>query len=132
MPFVFISCATGINADIVRGLQCFLTVPVLIYLTMTPRFPRTRKFANPYAMASLDGVFCILWLSAFAAVANWNSNGKCGDGCKLSKAVVGLGVVIWYIPSPRTSPDPHQNLSHNLTHLSCPSPSLSPSSISPS
>jgi len=74
---------------------CFLTIPALIYLTMTPRFPRTRKFANPYAMASVDGFYCVLWLSAFAAVANWNSSGKCGDACKLSKAVVGLGVFIW-------------------------------------
>jgi len=74
---------------------CFLTVPAIIYLTMTPRFPRTRKFANPYAMAAVDGFFAILWLSAFAAVANWNSTGKCAEGCNLSKAVVGLGVLIW-------------------------------------
>ncbi|TVY55863.1 hypothetical protein LSUE1_G008701 [Lachnellula suecica] len=74
---------------------CFITIPALVYLTMTPRFPRTRKLANPYAMAAVDGLFCIIWLSAFATVANWNSTGKCGDGCKVSKAVVGLGVFIW-------------------------------------
>jgi len=74
---------------------CFLTVPAIIFLTMTVRFPRTRKFANPYALAAVDGVFTILWLSAFAAEASWNSAGKCGSGCHLSKAVVGLGVFIW-------------------------------------
>src|SRR3954453_19521400 len=78
-------------------IQCFLTIPAIIYLTMTPRFPRTRKFANPYAMASVDGFFCILWLSAFAAQASWNSSGKCATGCKLSKAIVGLGVFIWFV-----------------------------------
>ncbi|KAH8597011.1 hypothetical protein B0O99DRAFT_619134 [Bisporella sp. PMI_857] len=76
---------------------CFLTIPAIIYLAMTPRFPRTRKFANPYAMATVDGVFCIFWLSAFAAVANWNAAGKCGGACNLSKAVVGLGVFIWLL-----------------------------------
>jgi len=75
---------------------CFLTLPAIIFLTMTPRFPRTRKLANPYALLAIDLVFCILWLSAFAAVANWNGAGKCGSGCKVSKAVVGLGVFIWF------------------------------------
>ena len=75
---------------------CFLTMPAIIFLTMTPRFPRTRKLANPYAMATVDGVFCILWLSAFASVASWNGAGKCGTGCGLSKAVVGISVFIWY------------------------------------
>jgi len=76
---------------------CFLTIPAIIYLTMTPRFPRTRKLANPYAMATVDGLFCVFWLSAFASVANWNSNDKCGEACNLSKAVVGLGVFIWFL-----------------------------------
>jgi hypothetical protein len=62
---------------------------------MTARFPRTRKYANPFALAAVDALYMILWLSAFAAVANWNSTGKCKSGCHLSKAVVGLGVVIW-------------------------------------
>ena len=74
-------------------------MPALVYLTMTPRFPRTRKFANPYATAGVDLVFAILWLSAFAAVANWNGTGQCNDGCKLSKIVVALGVFLWYVPS---------------------------------
>ncbi|KAK6611047.1 hypothetical protein H4I96_02645 [Botrytis cinerea] len=73
----------------------FLVLPAVIYLTMTVRFPRTRKFANPYALLAIDLVWCIMALSAFAAVANWNGAGKCGSGCKVSKAVVGLGVFLW-------------------------------------
>ncbi|KAF7927488.1 uncharacterized protein EAE98_005870 [Botrytis deweyae] len=73
----------------------FLVLPAVIYLTMTVRFPRTRKFANPYALLVIDLVWCVMALSAFAAVANWNSTGKCGSGCKVSKAVVGLGVFLW-------------------------------------
>ncbi|ESZ93690.1 hypothetical protein SBOR_5930 [Sclerotinia borealis F-4128] len=73
----------------------FLVLPAVIYLTMTVRFPRTRKFANPYALLVIDLVWCIMALSAFAAVANWNSTGKCGSACKVSKAVVGLGVFSW-------------------------------------
>ncbi|CAG8962211.1 hypothetical protein HYFRA_00005264 [Hymenoscyphus fraxineus] len=76
---------------------CFLTVIPLIYLTMTPRFPRTKKYANPYALACVDALFCILWLTAFASQASFNSSGKCGDGCGRSKAVVGLGVFIWLL-----------------------------------
>lgn len=74
---------------------CWLTVIPIIYLTMTPRFPRTRKFANPYALAVTDCLFCILWLSAFATVANWNGSGKCGNGCGLAKGVVAIGVFNW-------------------------------------
>lgn len=67
---------------------------------MTPRFQRTRKFANPYALVGVDFAFAILWLSAFAAVANWNGTGRCKGGCKLSKTVVALGVFIWYFSFP--------------------------------
>lgn len=63
---------------------------------MTARFPRTRRFAHPYGLTTVDALFMVMWLSAFAAVASWNTAGKCGDGCKLSKTIVGLGVFIWY------------------------------------
>ena len=63
---------------------------------MSPRFPRTRKFANPYALAAVDFLFALLWLSAFAALASWNGTRKCEDGCGVSKGVVGLGVIIWF------------------------------------
>lgn len=75
--------------------QCFLTIPAVIFLTMTVRFPRTRKFANPYALASVDFIYCIAWLSAFASQATYNSSGQCKGACGASKAVVGLGVFIW-------------------------------------
>jgi hypothetical protein len=75
------------------------------------------KFANAYAFAALDCVFTILWFAAAIAVAVYNANGisqgakkaKVSDGncstsawgdessCKLSKATVGLGVVILYV-----------------------------------
>lgn len=80
-----------------RDSQCFLTIPAVIYETMTPRFPRTRKFAHPYGLVAVDAIFMIMWLSAFAAVASFNSSGKCGSGCKLSEATVGLGVFVWYV-----------------------------------
>ncbi|KAK2040484.1 hypothetical protein LZ31DRAFT_474440 [Colletotrichum somersetense] len=73
---------------------CFLSLPAWIYLIMAPRWPRTRKLANPYAMAIVDAVFTIIWLSAFASQAAYNTANQCGDACKLSKAIVGLGVFV--------------------------------------
>ncbi|TQN63896.1 hypothetical protein CSHISOI_11527 [Colletotrichum shisoi] len=73
---------------------CFLSLPAWIYLIMAPRWPRTRKLANPYAMVIVDGVFTIFWLSAFASQAAYNTANQCGDACKLSKAIVGLGVFV--------------------------------------
>ena len=64
---------------------------------MTPRFPRTRKLAHPMALAIVDVLFAIFWISAFAAQASYNSSGKCNGACGVSKAVVGLGVFIWYV-----------------------------------
>jgi hypothetical protein len=80
-----------------KAWQAFLTIPALIYQTMTPLFPRSRKFGNPYAFATIDGVFTVLWFSAFVSVAVWNSAGRCGDGCRLSKADVGLGFFMLYV-----------------------------------
>ncbi|KUJ19753.1 uncharacterized protein LY89DRAFT_731009 [Mollisia scopiformis] len=77
---------------------CFLCIPAIIYLTMTPRFPRTRKFAHPYGLATVDCLFAVLWISAFAAQASYNSSGKCNGACGISKAIVGFGVFIWYFP----------------------------------
>lgn len=74
---------------------CFLSIPAIIYLTMTIRYPLTRKYANAYALATVDFVWAIFWLSAFAAQASYNSSGKCKGACGGSKAVVGLGVFIW-------------------------------------
>ncbi|KAL6878971.1 hypothetical protein J3F83DRAFT_271021 [Trichoderma novae-zelandiae] len=71
---------------------CFLSIPGWIYLIMTPRFERTRRFANPYVMLAVDGLYIIIWLSAFSTQAAYNSSGQCGGSCGISKAVVAAGV----------------------------------------
>jgi len=76
---------------------CFLCIPGLIYLTMTPRFPRTRRFAHPYGLATVDCLFVVFWITAFASQASYNSSGKCNGACGISKAIVGFGVFIWLL-----------------------------------
>lgn len=44
-------------------LQCFVTLPALIYLVMVPMWSRAQKFANAYAFAALD----VLYTSAYFA-----------------------------------------------------------------
>jgi hypothetical protein len=61
---------------------------------MTPRFERTRRFAQPHAMLMVDVFFTILWLSAFATQAAYNTANDCGEACNLSQAIVGLGVFV--------------------------------------
>ncbi|PNH45173.1 hypothetical protein VD0004_g2672 [Verticillium dahliae] len=73
---------------------CFLSIPAWLYLIMTPRWPRTRKLAEPHAMLAVDAIFTIIWLSAFASQAAYNTANKCGNVCGLSKGIVGLGVII--------------------------------------
>jgi hypothetical protein len=77
--------------------QCFLSLPAWIYLCMAPRFPRTRKLAQPHAMAVVDGVFAIFWLSAFAAQAAYNSGNLCGGACGQSKAIVAMGFFVLFV-----------------------------------
>lgn len=103
--------------------QCFLSAPALIYLVMVPMWTRAWRFANVYAYAVLDILFAILWFAAFVAVATWNdagiskgdsdadstttsssSKGTCADfgygsatKCDISRANVGLGVIIWLL-----------------------------------
>lgn len=66
---------------------------------MTPRFNRTIRFANVHAMFAVDLFGVILWLSAFATQAAYNSSGLCGNRCGISKGVVALGVTITYVLS---------------------------------
>lgn len=100
-------CLTGIQ-------QCWLTIPILVYLTMVPMWSRARRFANTYAFAALDGASVVLWLSAWASMASYVSQGKSkgsddenneGSGCdnfgygsanrcNLSTATTILGVII--------------------------------------
>ncbi|OAG37715.1 hypothetical protein AYO21_08078 [Fonsecaea monophora] len=92
-------------------VQCWLTIPILIYLVMVPMWSRARRFSNVYAFAALDSVAVIFWLSAWIAVASYVSSGK-GKGkstdkdakgcdnfkygspgrCKLSEAIIVFGV----------------------------------------
>ncbi|KAG5939561.1 hypothetical protein E4U53_007779, partial [Claviceps sorghi] len=94
-----IAVFVGENAKVVRNngwafAVFFLTIPAWVYLIMTPRFERTRKWAEPHVMMAVDGAFTIIWLSAFASQAAYNSSGLCGKACSTSKGVVGLGVFI--------------------------------------
>lgn len=73
--------------------QCFLSIPAWVFLICTPRFARTRRFAQVHAMLLVDLLFTIIWISAFATQAAYNSADKCGKACKISKGIVGLGVV---------------------------------------
>ncbi|KAK3904402.1 hypothetical protein C8A05DRAFT_42508 [Staphylotrichum tortipilum] len=73
----------------------FLSVPAWIYLMMAPRFPRTRKLAQPHAMLVVDVLFTIIWLSAFAVQAAYNTSGLCGTACGISKGVVALAVFVF-------------------------------------
>ncbi|CAJ2507264.1 Uu.00g084500.m01.CDS01 [Anthostomella pinea] len=79
---------------------CFLSIPAWLYLAMTPRFERTRKAALPSVMVSFDALFAIFWLSAFASQAAYDTANSCGDGCKVSKAVVGIAffeMLLWIL-----------------------------------
>lgn len=81
---------------------------------MTPRFARTRRFANVYAMFAVDVLFVFIWLSAFATQASYNSNNMCGKVCHLSKAIVGLGVFITYDSLHPTNSTFNTNSHHRL------------------
>lgn len=72
--------------------QCFLSVPAWIYLIMAPRYPRASNIAQPNALLTVDAIFGIIWLSAFATQAAYNTANSCGSACGASKAIVGLGV----------------------------------------
>ena len=61
---------------------------------MTPRYDKTRRFANANAMLVVDLMMAILWMSAFATQADYNTKGLCGKVCNISKAIVGLGVFV--------------------------------------
>ena len=49
-------------------------------------------------MLAVDVSFTIIWLSAFATQAAYNSSGLCGKACNLSKAIVALGVFVTCVP----------------------------------
>ncbi|KAK4041661.1 hypothetical protein C8A01DRAFT_14640 [Parachaetomium inaequale] len=103
--FGFVSWALGIAVFRADGSKVvgnngwtfavfFLSVPAWIYLMMAPRFPRTRKIAEPHAMLVVDALFVVIWLSAFSTQAAYNTANLCGTACGISKAVVAMGVFV--------------------------------------
>ncbi|MCJ1256776.1 hypothetical protein MMC24_004600 [Lignoscripta atroalba] len=99
-------------------ILCWFSVPAFIFLTAIPAFARTKRFANPYALAAVDILFTILWFAALIAVAVWTNSGiKAGEAkkndedakgcsafgygpektCKLSRVTVNLGVIIFLL-----------------------------------
>ena len=70
-------------------------------------------------MVVVDCVFCIFWLSAFASQASFNTADLCGQACGASKAIVGLGLFVWYVqPKPPPLSPGCLVRSHRLTRLS--------------
>jgi hypothetical protein len=80
---------------------------------------RAARFANAYAFFAIDVVYALMWIISAIAVGVWNGKGiregakeqkkdescdtfKFGSAskCGLSKAVVGLAVVVLYVPFP--------------------------------
>lgn len=101
-------------------MQCFFSLPAIIYLVMTPMWTRAQRFANAYAFVAIDALYTLLWFAAFIAVAMWNSSGikegakdkNIPDGgptncttfkwgseskCTTSKSSVGVGVVVFIL-----------------------------------
>jgi translocation protein SEC72 len=86
---------------------------------MVPMWSRAQRFSNIYAFAALDGVSVILWLSAWAAVASYVTEGK-GHGknekakgcdnfkfgsparCNISQGTIFLGVILMLAFVPTT------------------------------
>ncbi len=131
------------STDLNRALQFFLTIPAWIYLMMAPRFPRTRKLAMPQVMVAVDAVYTVIWLSAFATQAAYNSADLCGTACGISKGIVALGVFVLYVcdahvsslvaPTKPTAPQPpvlrddlHQHLDPQILPMEQPLARLRP------
>lgn len=103
--------------------MCWLNLPCIIYLTMSPRFERTKMFAHPYWVIGMNTLFSILWFAAFVSVSSYTNRGiskgetlekdkklkdqggcavfHAGTGetektCKMNQSAVGLGVIMWF------------------------------------
>jgi len=104
--------------------MCWLNVPTLIYLTMSPRFPRTKILAHPYWLMGMNSLYSILWFAAFVSLSVYTNNGinagesketdenkkraggcavfQAGTGetekaCKMNKSGIGLAVCMWFM-----------------------------------
>lgn len=68
--------------------MCFLNVPTLIYLTMGPRFARTRQFAHTHWIMAFNAIYVILWFAAFVSLSVYNKKGiSAGMGKETDKAI---------------------------------------------
>lgn len=96
-------------------LQCWCSIPALIYQTASPVFQRIRPFSNAYVHAVVDIIYTILWLAAFACLTTWIRQGshaakdwKSKDSlcekfawgpvskCKLGQDTGLLSIITWY------------------------------------
>jgi hypothetical protein len=102
--------SSDLGTDANLAFQFFLSIPAWIFLTMAPRYSRTRKFAQPRVMIAVDMLFAIIWLSAFSTQAAYNTANLCGSACGISKAIVGLGFFVLY-----ASPAPLEPRGQSLT-----------------
>ena len=83
---------------------------------MVPMWSRASRFSNPYAFFALDVLYALMFLITAIAIGVWNGKGisegakeakkdascdtfKYGSAskCSLSKATVGLSVVVLYV-----------------------------------
>lgn len=82
-----------------------VSVLTLIYLGVL-LFPLTLTFIPPLVLVISEGIFWVLWLSQFAAMADAWGSVSCGDldsffgvtdTCKISKATIAMGVLQWVL-----------------------------------
>ncbi|KAJ5689029.1 hypothetical protein N7462_003421 [Penicillium macrosclerotiorum] len=55
---------------------CWISVPALVYLAAVPMWPRTRRFGNVYAFATVDILYAVFWFSAWVCLASYVAQGK--------------------------------------------------------
>lgn len=55
---------------------CWLTIPALIYVAMTPRFARTKPLSNPYAICGFNSLICFFWFIAPIALGTYNTKAQ--------------------------------------------------------
>ncbi|KAI5819905.1 hypothetical protein BZA77DRAFT_123335 [Pyronema omphalodes] len=104
--------------------MCWLNIPTIIYLTMSPRFTRTKMLAHPYWLLGMNTLYSIFWFAGFVALAVYTNKGIseglnlekdpkkkeaggcavffAGTGenekaCQMNKSAVGLGVFMWVL-----------------------------------
>jgi hypothetical protein len=59
-----------------RVMQCWISLPALVYLAAVPMWPRARRFGNVYAFATVDIIYAVFWFSAWVALASYVAQGK--------------------------------------------------------